>query len=130
MYKVLFKVLGLSLRTNHKIFIAILLHMGALFAISCLLQGLKGIQVPHPPAAMEPGGEGSSGRESGTMGGSWVGVGGLLQQSDLGAEISPHVTRARDPIHGMRTGQGPALVPSHCGQGMEGKVRGTLKHLQ
>ena len=61
-----------------------------------------------------------------------MGGGGLLQQSDLGAEISPHVTRARDPVHGVGRTQarGPVLVPSHCGQGMEGKSWGDPKTLQ
>ena len=56
-----------------------------------------------------------------------VGGGGLLQQSDLGAEISPHVTRAGDTIHdvGSTQAMGPDLVPSHCGQ--EGKRWGDPK---
>ena len=52
MYKVLFKVLGYT--RGHIIkFLSIISLVGALFATSCLLQGLKEVKrFPHPPAAV------------------------------------------------------------------------------
>lgn len=53
MYKVLFKVLG-YVREQIIKFLSLISLVGALFAISCLLQGLKEVfkRFPHPPAAM------------------------------------------------------------------------------
>ena len=123
MYKVLFRVLG-CIRGQIIKFLSITSLVGALFATSCLLQGLKEVKrFPHPPAAI--------GAFEGTQcpwqarGRGWGSA--PAKQSDLGAEISPHVTRAGDTIHdvGRTQGMGPDLVPSHCGQ--EGKRWGDPK---
>lgn len=53
MYKVLFKVLG-YVRERIIKFLSVISLVGALFAMSCLLQGLKEAfnRFPYPPAAV------------------------------------------------------------------------------
>ena len=53
MYKVLFNVLG-YIREQIIKFLSMISLVGALFAMSCILQGLKEAfkRFPHPPAAV------------------------------------------------------------------------------